>query len=617
MPFRKLFALVERPYRLLLKDVITIYMLLSHKLRRAIILLIVLMFCQATAELLMIMSIRHLGLAPSNPSALAAEFPYFLMFSFSPALKEWASQAPERYLLLAAAMVAFFVCLKNTITYFTMRNTSRTSENVSLSIGTEMMERYLYSDYRWHLSKASGQALQMLLWRGTLATLLVQQLSAITGFITCTVLFIGMIVQEPYLSFTIMTTMVGIGILLYARMRRGIDRNAAHQASAAVAENKVIMAATRGIRDVLIYGQQPAFDKSFASTIIDGIKPKIFLLVANAIPTLVLETMGFLLIPVTVLLLMLRQAAMPEIISAVMLLVLTAWRVLPYLNRGVGQMVAIRSIRPMALPVLDFLQTLRKNRQLLPPPPKTDFSFTSGIELVDAGFSYPDTQAQSLNNVNLAIPKGKLIGFIGPSGAGKSTTCNLLSGLCKPTSGKFLVDGRELDEAELAAFKKRIGFVPQAPFLMGGTLADNVAFSQWGKPWEAEKVIRACKLAAIDFVPLDENGVLYPIGENGAGLSGGQAQRVSIARALYAEPELIIFDEATSALDTGNENMIVSAIEKLRGNVTCIIIAHRLSTVEHCDLIYWFDNGSIVKCGPPQEILPQYMATFHPGGEEG
>ena len=612
---KSLFTFFKKVYRLLFKDVITIFELLPTTLRREIVALIFLMFFQAASELLMILSLRQVGVASSDPQSLSGVFPYSMLFAFFPSIQAWTLGMPEKFLLLATLMVAFFVILKNVITYFTMCATACTSENVSLNIGAEIMERFLYSDYRWHLSQSSGQALQMLLWRETLANLLVQQLSALTGFITCTVLFVGMIAEEPKFSLVIMTIMVGLGILLYAQLRRGIDRNAASQAKMAIAENRVIMAATRGIRDVLIYGQQPAFNGAFRDTIQHSIKPKVFLVLAHSLPTLLLETAGFLLIPATVYLLISWQAGMAQIISAVMLLILTAWRVLPYLNRGVGQMVAIRSIRPMALPVLDFLQSLRTNRLLQPLSANPDFSFTSSIELRNADFSYPDTAENSLKDINLVIPKGKLVGLIGPSGAGKSTTCNLISGLCKPTAGQFLVDGTELNEADLAAFKKRIGFVPQAPFLMDGSLADNIAFSQWGKQWDVEKVIRACKLAAVDFVPLTEEGILFHIGENGTGLSGGQAQRVSIARALYAEPEVIIFDEATSALDTGNENIVVSSIEKLRGSVTCVIIAHRLSTVEHCDLIYWFESGGIVAQGTPDEILPRYNKTFAFNGD--
>ena len=192
------------------------------------------------------------------------------------------------------------------------------------------------------------------------------------------------------------------------------------------------------------------------------------------------------------------------------------------------------------------------------------------------------------------------------SGAGKSTLAAILAGLLPVSSGNLLVDGQPLTPDRAAAFTRRVGYVPQNPFLFGGTLAENIAFSQWGKPWDRQRVLEVCKLAAIDFINAHPKKLQRPIGENGAGLSGGQAQRVAIARALYARPEVLIFDEATSALDQGNENIIQQTIDRLSAQTTCVIIAHRLSTVQKCDRIIWLDKGHIVHAGKAEPILAMY-----------
>ena len=201
------------------------------------------------------------------------------------------------------------------------------------------------------------------------------------------------------------------------------------------------------------------------------------------------------------------------------------------------------------------------------------------------------------------------MGIVGPSGAGKSTLIGILSGLMPPENGLFLVDGEAVTGARLTAYCARVGYVPQTPYIMSGTIAENVAFSQWGKPYDEEKVRRACRMAALDVVKKDPRGIDYPIGEHGAGLSGGQAQRVSIARALYAEPEILILDESTSALDQGTEAAIMETIRRLKG-MTVIIIAHRLTTVEHCDDIVWIQDGKVVKTGPPATVLDEYRRTL-------
>lgn len=603
--------LLIRPYNLLLRDVLKVYQLLDSKIRIKIWIVAFFMLLQAGAELTMIKAIQQLGIATSNPQGIALEPPYRSLFANIPDFALWAETDPSRYLLIAAASVAVIVVIKNTITYITMHQTAKTSETISLSVATEIIQRYLYSPYLWHLSGKASQTLQIMLWRNDLASLLIQQLSAITGFLTCFVLFFCLIVQEPLLSLTTMTIMISTGVWLYASLRKKIDKAASATLQSSTEENKTILAVTRGVREVLLYGQQEAFRKTFMESLKGAFKAKVFLNQCHSLPSQILEALGFIMIPLAVIVLGQSGASMESILAAVMLLVLTAWRILPYLNRGVSQMMSIRSLRPQATAVLDYLRDLRqmplKEIQYTPDP---NFSFQKTIRLDEVSFQYPTAAKKNLKNISLTVPRGACVGFIGPSGAGKSTICNILCGLCPPTEGKFLIDEKEPTADELEAFKRKVGFVPQSPFLLEGSLAANVAFSHWGTPWDPQHIVEACKQAAINFIPLTPEGICYPVGEDGKGLSGGQAQRVCIARALYAKPEVIIFDEATSALDTGNENIIVSTIARLREHITVFIIAHRLSTVQHCDIIYWIDDGVIVDFGTPDAIIPKYMATF-------
>lgn len=603
-------SLLARPYRLLLKDIVKIFGLLPSRARLGVIAVGLLMLGQAAMELITINGIRQLALVTSRPEGLAQEIPWRWIFGGFPGFASWAAASPERYLLLSAFFVALLVGLKNAIIWLTMWRTGQVSERMSRDVALEIMRRYLFGSYRWHLSSEGEATLQMMLWRSHLSTLLMQQLSALTGFFACAALFTGLIVQEPFISLFSVLLMGGCGLALYAGLRRRTDRCAAAAAQANRDENNTVLAATRGIRDVLLYSQQNSFLNTLRRVLDQALGARIFITLVPAVPSLVLEALGFLTIPLAILAMAALGMGMESMLSAVMLLVLTAWRVLPYLNRAVGQLVTIRSLRPMAMPVLDYLFSLRGREIEEPAEEAPPASFRESLELREASFRYPDAAEPALRDVSLIIPKGSQVGIIGQSGSGKSTLCYLLSGLCSPDSGGFYVDGAQLAPAQTPAFRRLVGFVPQTPFLLAGPLAANVAFSQWGRPWDEGRVREACSLAALDFIPLTPEGLLHPIGENGAGLSGGQVQRVSIARALYPCPEVLIFDEATSALDAGNENLIVSAIERLRGNVTSIIIAHRLSTIAHCDIIYWLDRGRLVAWGPPDEILPRYSASF-------
>jgi ABC-type multidrug transport system fused ATPase/permease subunit len=171
----------------------------------------------------------------------------------------------------------------------------------------------------------------------------------------------------------------------------------------------------------------------------------------------------------------------------------------------------------------------------------------------------------------------------------------------------MLTDGLQLTPAALSAYRQRIGYVPQSAFIMAGTLAQNIAFSEWGKTIDREKVLATAELAALDFIRDNPQGIDMPLSA-GSQLSGGQMQRVSIARALYVAPQVLILDESTSALDLATERAVLQTVEGLSSNLIVFVIAHRLSTVERCDEIWWLEEGRLRQRGPVAEVLPEYAA---------
>ncbi len=212
--------------------------------------------------------------------------------------------------------------------------------------------------------------------------------------------------------------------------------------------------------------------------------------------------------------------------------------------------------------------------------------FSKEVKLENITYRYPNTEVNILENASVSIPIGKSIGFIGPSGAGKSTTVDILLGLLEPQGGRVTVDGVDI-RSNLPGWYARIGYVPQMIFMLDDTIRNNVAYGVDEKDIDEEQVWYALREAQMDeFVKGLPDGLDTSIGERGVRISGGQRQRLGIARALYTEPEIMIFDEATSALDNDTESAIMEAIERLHGKKTLVIIAHRLTTIEKCDAVY-------------------------------
>lgn len=223
------------------------------------------------------------------------------------------------------------------------------------------------------------------------------------------------------------------------------------------------------------------------------------------------------------------------------------------------------------------------------------FEFNKEIKLEKVHFDYGDNKKTILDKEDLVINKGSSVAFIGPSGGGKTTTADLVLGLLYPQQGKVTVDGKDILD-NISGWRNNIGYIPQTIYLSDDTIKRNVAWGIEDNEIDEDKVIEALKGAQLDdYISTLPEGINTVVGEHGSRISGGQRQRLGIARALYRNPEVLVFDEATSALDNETEKEVMKAINALHGTKTIIMIAHRLSTIEKCDYIYKIENGHIIK----------------------
>jgi ATP-binding cassette, subfamily B, bacterial PglK len=230
-------------------------------------------------------------------------------------------------------------------------------------------------------------------------------------------------------------------------------------------------------------------------------------------------------------------------------------------------------------------------------------SFDKEIVLNKVTFQYPGSSRKSIDEVSLTIHKGHTIGLIGKSGAGKTTLVDILLGLFIPQSGDIRVDGVSI-YSNLRDWQNMLGYVPQSIFLIDDTLERNIAFGVPDELIDQNRLIKAIDMAQLsEVVQQLPGGIKTLVGEAGVLLSGGQRQRVGIARVLYHEREILVFDEATSALDTETENLFTEATKALSGTKTIIIVAHRLSTIEHCDQIYKLEQGKVVEAGSYHDVI--------------
>lgn len=354
-----------------------------------------------------------------------------------------------------------------------------------------------------------------------------------------------------------------------------------------------------GIKDVKVLHREAFFADNYESSGKIGAGYSKRYAVMNNTPRLLIETIFIASILGYIILYIVAGNDASTLVPILTAFGVAAIRMMPSVNRINTYMTDISYFRPCLDYVYENMninEISKKNNQTLKPVDATKtMALRDRIELRDIVYAYPNTDKLIFDHADMVIPCGKSVGIMGPSGAGKSTIVDILLGLLKVRTGKILCDGVDIFD-NYPAWLSRIGYIPQSIYLVDEPIRNNIAFGiadseiDDARIWDA---LEEAQLAA--FIRGLPEGLDTAIGDRGVRLSGGQRQRLGIARALYHNPEILVFDEATSALDNETEAAVMDAINSFHGRKTMIIIAHRLNTIEKCDMIYKVDAGKITR----------------------
>lgn len=360
-----------------------------------------------------------------------------------------------------------------------------------------------------------------------------------------------------------------------------------------------------GIKDARVLNREVEFIEKFryaafrASTLM---RAKEFI---SKIPMPIVETMAVAGMMLIALIMVFQGREIATIIPVLALFGMAIVRLMPALQQITHTITKLRYNIVAIDPIYSDMHQLAEYRKTFLADRKKQeaVKLEQAIEADNIRYRYPESDEWALDGVSFSIKKGQSVAFTGPSGAGKTTIVDVLLGLLEPVEGKILLDGKNIQD-QISAWQRNIGYIPQFIYLSDETLRSNIAFGVSDKEIDDKKIWEALRLANLDeFVEKLPKGLDTIIGERGVRLSGGQRQRVGIARALYHDPQVLVMDEATSALDNSTEKQIISAIEQLRGDRTIITIAHRLTTVMNCDVIYYMRDGKIESQGTYDELI--------------
>ena len=492
--------------------------------------------------------------------------------------------------MLSIVLSAVFV-LKNIYLYFMYYVQYRFIYNGQFNTSRSLFKDYVRRPYEFYLDASTPVVMRHIMSdvNGSY-NLLLTFLQLFTELFIFAALLVLALVYSPAMTL-VMCAVLGI-ILLANKMILGpILRRFGHEVQTNSAlTTKWIMQAVNGMKETKVLNKERYFVEQYEKSAdkLNTIQKR-----QNSmqnIPRLMIETVcmcGILLVMAVFLSI---GNNLNEMITQLGVLAVVAIKLMPSANKLSTYINNIAYYEPSLTAVEDII--IRSHQKdvdtdiLFLKKEIEPMDFSKEVKLENITYRYPNTEVNILENASVSIPIGKSIAFIGPSGAGKSTTVDILLGLLEPQKGKVTVDGIDI-RTNLPGWYARIGYVPQMIFMLDDTIRNNVAYGVDEKDIDEEQVWYALREAQMDeFVRGLPDGLDTSIGERGVRISGGQRQRLGIARALYTEPEIMIFDEATSALDNDTESAIMEAIERLHGKKTLVIIAHRLTTIEKCDAVY-------------------------------
>ena len=475
---------------------------------------------------------------------------------------------------------------------------------IGTDLSSEVYRRTLYQPFSVQVTRNSSQLISGITKKVSHTIQALQQLmTALTSGILSVGITLALLLIDPMIALLAAAVFGGAYLLVARFTRRRLLDNGESIKVSSTRLVKALQEGLGGIRDVLLDGTQDAHAAVYRK--VD--KPLRRATASNgfisASPRVVMEAFGIACIATLAFVLTQRgSGVMGGFLPVLGVLAMGAQRLLPAFQQVFAGYAFFVGHQPSIADIVEMLEQPLPPHALEPPPPPLDFETEIRFERVS--FKYPGTEPWVLSEVDLVIPKGARIGFVGKTGGGKSTALDLLMGLLEPTEGRILVEGEPIVGVHCRAWQRIIAHVPQSIFLTDTTMAENIAFGVPAKKIDLERVREAARVARIaDFIESQPDGYQTTVGERGIRLSGGQRQRVGIARALYKRATVLVFDEATSALDNSTERELMDAVEGLSRDLTILMIAHRLTTVERCDTIVVLERGRVLATGTYAELL--------------
>ncbi|MGE5423092.1 MAG: ABC transporter ATP-binding protein [Ignavibacteriales bacterium] len=503
-----------------------------------------------------------------------------------------------QFIMVACTALLLIFLVKNVFLFFITYAQYRFIFNKQVALGTRLLKTYMDQPYTFHLARNTAELLRNINIGvpTVIGQIMINLFSFLSEALVIICILVILAVVDPLSTLSITVFIGGSTYLVYHKVKQQLDK---YGKLKPVYDTEMIKWVNQGlgsIKETKVLGREEFFTNRYCQEGVKSAQASLLSQVASAFPRFFIETItvfGMLLI---IAINIWQGKTLASIISILGLFTMAAFRMMPSMTRIFSAMSSMRFAIPVLEYIYDDVILERSYKQKMNNQTAgTEFKDFTDITISDLSFRYPETDELVLKNIKMKIKRGTSIAVIGPSGAGKTTLIDILLGLLHPDKGDIKVGGKSIYQ-NLGAWQQQIGYIPQNIYLLDDTIRRNITLGVPDPQIDEDRVLYCIKVAQIDTFVNDLPEKLDTlVGELGVRLSGGQRQRIGIARAIYHDPAILVMDEATSALDNETERYVTDAIEQLGKEKTIIVIAHRLTTIEKCDVRYTIEDGQIVE----------------------
>ena len=551
-------------------------------------------------ELVGIGSIPVFVTAIFNPELIFEKVPYLNNFNFVSNLES------DELILIIVALVILVFLIKNFFIVFVNYFTGQINISITSALFKNLFYIYTHSNYIFYLNRNSSELIRNLSSEvGRTVKYLMSYFMLIRETLILISIFILLFSVDYMISSVTFFCLGSFTLIFYILTKRGSKKRGEILQYHGGQKIKVISQSINSIKQIKILSKEGFANKIF-NTHINAIEKHDFIQrMIMTLPRIFFELISVFTILLISVIYIYSERDFDNFIPFISLITIASLRLIPSFTSISTSIAGIKYNYPSFKLIKNEIENSDiHNRKKPLTGSQQEIEFKDIIEIQNVNFQYPNTKTQILENINLKIEFGEIIGIAGKSGEGKSTLLDLIVGLLKPTSGKILIDGKEFANDVNTNWIKNVGYVPQDTYLLDDTIKANIAFGEEKENFNYQNYKEAIKLAQLDkFINNLENKEDTIVGEKGIRLSGGQRQRISLARCFYFKPKLIILDEPTSSLDVENEKKIIDDLYSLKIKVTLIIISHRYSIFKKCKRIFNLNNKNLNKFDNFEELL--------------